>query len=185
MTNHLHIDFETRSALDLRKVGLHRYARHASTDMWCMAWAVGEQEPLLWLPGQALPPRVAGHVAAGAPVLAHNAPFELEIWNQFAAPRLGWPVLKPEQTYCTMAQAYAMGLPGALEDAALALGLHVLKDTEGRALMLRMARPRSVAPDGTFVWWGEPDKLARLHAYCQQDVMLTMKLWNRIAGILV
>lgn len=145
-----------------------------------MAWAVGEQEPALWLPGQALPPRVVEHVTAGAPVLAHNAPFELEIWNQIAAPRLGWPALKPEQTYCTMAQAYAMGLPGALEDAALAVGLHVLKDTEGRALMLRMSRPRSVTPDGTPVWWDDPEKLARLYAYCQQDVRVERELHKRL-----
>lgn len=30
-----------------------------------------------------------------------------------------------------------------------------------------------------------PEGRERLIAYCQQDVMLTMKLWNRIAGILV
>ena len=30
-----------------------------------------------------------------------------------------------------------------------------------------------------------PEGRERLIAYCQQDVMLTLKLWNRIAGILV
>ena len=30
-----------------------------------------------------------------------------------------------------------------------------------------------------------PEGRERLIAYCQQDVMLTMKLWNRIAGILI
>jgi DNA polymerase len=176
----LHIDFETRSVLDLRVVGLHRYARHASTGMWCMAWARGEEDPALWLPGQPLPAEIATHVAAGGPVYAHNAPFELEIWNQTAVPRRGWPVLRPEQTYCTMAMAYAMGLPGALEDAALAVGLHIRKDMEGRGLMLRMARPRSMASDGTPVWWDEPEKLTRLHAYCQHDVRVERELAKRL-----
>ncbi len=116
------------------------------------------------------------HVADGGTVYAHNAVFELEVWNNIMVPRHGWPALKPEQTFCTMAQAYAMGLPGALEDAALALGLHVLKDTDGRALMLRMARPRKTNDDGTHVWWNEPDKLARLYAYCQQDVRVEREL---------
>lgn len=115
----------------------------------------------------------------GGHVYAHNAPFELEIWNQICVPRYGWPVLKPEQTFCTMAMCYAMGLPGALEDAALALGLHVLKDTEGRSLMLRMARPRAML-HGKPIWWDEPEKLARLYAYCQQDVRVERELTERL-----
>ena len=172
----LFVDFETRSELDLREVGLHRYARHPSTSVWCAAWAIGEMEPIIWNPTlETREPLV--HVERGLPVLAHNAPFELEIWNEIMVPRYGWPRLKPEQTYCTMAMAYAQGLPGALEDAALATGLHVLKDTEGRALMLRMARPRSVKPT---VWWDEPEKLARLYEYCKQDVRVERELGKRL-----
>lgn len=173
----LHIDFETRSVADLKVVGLHNYARHPSTDVWCMAWAIGEDDPRVWTPRAHDPLQ---HVAEGGTVYAHNAPFELEIWNQIMVPRYGWPALKPEQTFCTMAQCYAMGLPGALEDAALALGLHVLKDAEGRNLMLRMARPRSMNPDGTPVWWDDADKVARLHAYCQQDVRVERELHKRL-----
>jgi hypothetical protein len=78
-----------------------------------------------------------------------------------------------------MAMAYAMGLPGALEDAALASGMSILKDTEGRGLMLRMARPRSKAGE-PLVWWDEPEKLARLYAYCQQDVRVERELHKRV-----
>ncbi len=175
----LHCDFETRGVLDLKEVGLHRYARHPDTDVWCMAWAIGDAEPQIWTPGMPLPNEVADHIMAGLPVVAHNAPFELEIWNQIMVPRYGWPVLRPEQTYCTMAKAYAMGLPGALEDAALALGLHVLKDAEGRSLMLRMARPRAIV-NGRPVWWTDPDKIERLHAYCKQDVWVERELDKRL-----
>lgn len=204
----LHIDFETRSELDLRAVGLHRYARHPSTDVWCIAIAVDDAEPQIILPpGRGGTPGFSFGPLSDTIVKAHNAPFELEIWNEIMAPRYGWPELRPEQTFCTMAQAYAMGLPGNLEDAALALGLHVLKDAEGRALMLRMSRPRrtetcphcanGVAPKepgirtrwfcehcaGTgkrHVWWDEPDKLARLYAYCQQDVRVERELGKRL-----
>src|SRR5262245_19473197 len=78
-----------------------------------------------------------------------------------------------------MAMSYAMGLPGALEDVALALGLAVLKDSEGRSLMLRMARPRSTK-NGVVTWWNEPDKLARLYAYCQQDVRVEREVHKRV-----
>jgi len=175
--NILHIDFETRSELDLREVGLWNYARHSSTDAWCMAWAIGDEEPKVvsldagvcdapWIP----------HVKNSGVVYAHNAPFELEIWNQIMVPRHGWPVLKPEQTFCTMAQAYAMGLPGALEDAALALGLAVLKDKEGRALMLKMA-------DRTKYKDAKPEDLKRLYAYCQQDVRVERELHKRLVPL--
>ena len=176
----LHIDFETRSELDLKEVGLWNYARHPSTDVWCMAYAQDENEPSLWLPSQQLSNYFVQHIEQGGLVVAHNAPFELEIWNEIMARRYGWPTLHPEQTYCTLAQCYAMGLPGGLEDAALALGLSVLKDIEGRTLMLRMARPRRVDPDGTVVWWDDPDKLARLYAYCQQDVRVERELHKRL-----
>lgn len=179
----LHIDFETRSTLDLKKVGLHNYARHPSTDVWCMAAAIGDAEPsVLHMPWVSVMPGspFLEHVARGDRVMAHNAPFELAIWNNIMVPRYGWPVLKPTQVHCTMAKAYAMGLPGALEDAALALGMNVLKDAEGRALMLRMARLRRIDPDGTVVWWTDPEKLARLYAYCQQDVRVERELDKRL-----
>lgn len=179
----LHIDFETRGVLDLKKVGLHRYARDPQTDVWCMAWALDEDRDVAVLPQHMMARENhpwATHVKHGGHVVAHNAPFELEIWNEIMVPRYGWPRLAPEQTYCTMAQSYAMGLPGALEDAALALGLHVLKDAEGRALMLRMCRPRSFSPEGAPIWWDEADKLQRLYAYCQQDVRVERELHKRL-----
>src|SRR3990167_8853402 len=121
----LHIDFETRSELDLKVVGLWNYARHPSTDVWCVAMAVNDAEPICHhVVGQtAFSWDVLDMVARGQlNVIAHNAAFELAIWNEIMAPRYGWPRLRPEQAYCTMSQAYAMGLPGGLEDAALALG---------------------------------------------------------------
>lgn len=175
----LHIDFETRSTQDLREVGLHNYARHPDTGIWCMAWAIGDMEPEIWTAGQSLPAPVWQHVEAGLPVYAHNAPFELAIWNNCSKQTFDWPELKPEQTYCTMAMCYAMGLPGNLEDAALAMGLRVLKDAEGRSLMLRMCRPRS-KPGQPVTWWDEEDKLARLYEYCRQDVRVERELHKRL-----
>jgi DNA polymerase len=176
----LHIDFETRSAADLREVGLHRYARHPSTDVWCLSWAIGDAEPQVWAPGMPVPPALAAHVAAGLPVHAWNVAFELEIWNEICVKRYGFPELLAEQAFCTMAQSYAMGLPGGLEDAAYATGVRFQKDTEGRALMLRMCRPRSRAGVTPIVWWNEPEKLTRLYSYCQQDVRVERAVGERL-----
>src|SRR6185437_10024351 len=97
----LHIDFETRSTVDLKKAGLDNYARHPTTDVWCMAWAFDDEDVDLWAcdsvdyAGHAL-----DHVAAGGAVYAHNAAFELAIWNNICVPRFAWPTLRTEQCRC-------------------------------------------------------------------------------------
>ncbi len=176
----LHIDFETRSELDLKEVGLHRYARHPSTDVWCMAYAFGDDEPVIWTPGMSLPMGMTVRVHEGAAVAAWNVAFELEIWNEILVKRYGFPALKPEQAHCTMAQSYAMGLPGALDDASYATGVQLQKDKEGHALMLRMCRPRSKAGVTPVVWWNEPEKLQRLYDYCKQDVRVERAVGQRL-----
>ena len=46
------IDFETRSAVDLRKTGVYKYASDPSTDIWCMAYkAPWSDDVQVWLPG--------------------------------------------------------------------------------------------------------------------------------------
>ena len=182
----LSLDWETRSVLDLREVGLHRYARHASTDFWCASYAIGDIEPLLWVPGQPCPPAVVEHVKSGGPVYAWNAPFEMALWRGVAQPRHGWPEIRDDQFFCSMSQSYSMGLPGALEDAALALGLSILKDSHGRAVMLKFARPWREEP---LKWMDECPEftvggvkmtgqqgLQRLFEYCRQDVRVEREL---------
>lgn len=35
----LHIDFETRSTVDIKKTGAYVYAEHPTTDLWCACYA--------------------------------------------------------------------------------------------------------------------------------------------------
>lgn len=177
----LHIDFETRSAVDLKVVGLDNYARHPSTEVVCLGWAVND-EPVELDPGVGpeLFYTVADLVNDGVATLAHNAAFELAIWNHILAARYGWPALKPEQCVCTMAMAYAQGLPGSLENAAAAVGIEEQKDQVGHRIMLQLSKPRSINPDGSIVWWEDPEKLARLYEYCKQDVRVERELAKRL-----
>lgn len=175
----IHGDFETRSEVDLKEVGLDVYARHPSTDVWCFGWAIDDGEPEVWFPGMPAPSPT--QVLAPEQILiAHNAPFELAIWNHICVSRYGWPPLRPEQTRCTMAMAYAMALPGSLENASAALGLAQQKDMAGHRLMMQMSRPRAVEPDGTVVWWDDFDKQMQLAEYCKQDVRTEQALCKRL-----
>lgn len=184
----IHLDFETRSAAELRDVGVYVYADHPSTDVWCMAWAVDDGPVRLWQ-------RILGHsrlVQPGFPqfqqllkdpqtvIVAHNAQFEHVIWNSVMTRRYGWPELPVEKMRCTMAAAYAMSLPGSLDQAGAALGLDSQKDMAGHRLMLQMARPRKVEADGTITWWDEPEKLQRLYDYCKRDVEVERLLDKRL-----
>lgn len=177
----LHLDFETRSDLDLRKVGLHVYARGQDTGIWCMAYAFDDEPVKLWFPNGAndFPYDVHEHVFNLGEVWAHNAAFEFEIWNAIVGPHVG-AFLKIEQMVCTMAMSYAMGLPGSLDGSAAALGIKQRKDLAGSRLMLQMCQPRRIESDGTLVWWDEPEKLNRLGQYCVQDVVVERELGKRL-----
>ena len=94
-----HLDFETRSRADLKKVGAYRYASDPSTEILLCAIAQGTDEPLLWVnPKYAVPgsmesdPGVfalmAGLCDPSAVVYAHNAPFEIPVTRYRMVDRL-------------------------------------------------------------------------------------------------
>lgn len=175
----LHLDLETRSAVDLKKTGVYRYAEDPSTDVWCAAYAVDDGPVGLWTPQD-------GPVEKFDPdwtFVAHNANFERAIWHYILTPRYGWPEPKLEHWRCTMAQALAMSLPASLENAAGALGVDIGKDMTGRALMMRMAKPRSQYDDGTYTWWDDQERRERLYAYCKTDVEVERAIGKRLLSL--
>ena len=182
----LSLDFETRSACDLKTRGVYVYAADPSTDVWCLAWAFDDEEPAIWTPADGpLPQRIVDHFCAGGELRAWNAAFERLIWQHIMVPRYGAPVAQLEQWHDTAAEAAAMALPRALGSCAALLDVPQQKDTAGHNLMLRMSRPRRDRGDGTlWEWWDEPDKLAKLYAYCQQDVRTERAIYHRVQRLL-
>lgn len=163
----LHIDFETRSAIDLRKAGVYRYAEDESTSIICMSYRFGDGPVQRWRPGEPWPASVSAHVNPGElPVAAHNAGFERAMWNaKIAGPNS--LRLEIEQQDCTMSRALALGLPASLENLGAATAVAVQKDKDGHRLMLQMCKPRSLEP---LTWWEDDERIERLQTYCDQDV---------------
>jgi DNA polymerase bacteriophage-type len=174
----LSIDFETRSAVDLRRCGLHVYAECETTDALCMAYAFDGGGVKLWRRGEPLPRDVSEHVAAGRDVSAWNASFELAIWAIMAR-RHKWPQLLASQTHDPMARARAMGLPGALADCALALGVTQQKDKRGGYLIQKLSKPQR---NGLFS--EDPALLAEFGEYCKQDVRAERDVTEKLAPLL-
>jgi DNA polymerase bacteriophage-type len=164
--NALEIDLETRSRLDLTKVGAHVYFEHPSTEIILGCWAIGDDPIEAWYPGEPCPRRIVDHIRAGGEIRGWHVGFERLAWNTRLGPWHNWPPIPPLAQYSdNAALAAAMALPRALEDAAVALGLEEQKDIEGHRLMLQMSRPQK---DGTFLQ--DFDRMVRLTAYCEQDV---------------
>jgi len=177
----LHLDFETKSTVDLKKVGLHVYATHPDTDVIVACYTFDEGPVRTWWAGQACPSDVRDHIEAGREVWAHNAAFERVINNCVMHRRYGWPKISIHQVRCTSAMAYAMALPGSLDGASAALGVDQRKDMAGSRLMLQMCQPRDVSPTGKVIWWDEDkEKLGRLGAYCAQDVVVERVIGHRM-----
>lgn len=186
----LYLDFETRSTIDLKARGADVYSRDPSTDILCMAWAVNDGPVEIWIPPRitAALEEVLFMIRDGVTVVAHNAHFELAIWNHVAIKKqAGWPYLLPQQNVCTMAMAYAQSLPGALADAAPAAGLTLQKDNAGHRIMLKLSQPRSVdEATGKVEWWTPsivPDDFQKLYAYCRQDVEVERALYKRLVKL--
>ena len=149
----LWVDFETRSACDLKVAGVYNYAQHGTTEVLCMSYAFDDDDVRTWLPDQPFPQQVADHKGL---IYAHNAAFERLIF---------WYVLqlqfKLEQFVCTAAQARANCAPGSLEDVGRFAGASMKKDHRGAQLIRKM----SVPP-----YEESPELTAEMVAYCEMDV---------------
>lgn len=169
----LHRDYETRSTLDLKKVGAHVYAEHATTDVLVACFAFDDEDPWPWFPGEDVPQSVREHIESGGIVAGHNAPFEAAIDRHIMGPRYGFPIPKIKQLDCTMARSAIQSIPLDLDRAAIAMGLREKKDKEGHRLMLRMCKPRAPRkgedPNGIY-WVDDEASLERLTQYCCQDI---------------
>jgi DNA polymerase bacteriophage-type len=149
----LWVDFETRSACDLKVAGVYNYAQDASTEVLCMSYAFGDDEVVTWLPSQPFPEAVRNYTGM---IYAHNAAFERLIF---------WYVLQQnyalEQFYCTASQARANCAPGSLEDVGRFAGASMKKDHRGAQLIRLLCIPP---------FKEDPALMAEMVAYCEQDV---------------
>lgn len=173
-------DLETRSKVDLKKHGLHRYARDESTEVIVMSAYFPDGTHGVWAPED----RRAGltlrsadwvirewneWVRSGGLVAAWNAAFDrtvLKYWNgPLEAPAL-------EQTLCAMAQAENYSLPAKLGNAAACLRVPVQKDSRGGYLIRKLS-------NGNVPWAPDPQDVADFWVYAMKDTLAMVEVWKR------
>jgi DNA polymerase len=186
------IDFETRSACDLLKAGAYIYARHPTTQVLCLHYKIGDGPTKGWhrahpkegIEQSPFPQDLADHILAGGLVEAHNAAFEMYVWEYcFTREYPEFPKLIIANVRCSAAKGAQFALPRSLEMACEVMRLPVQKQMDGKKIMLQVSKPRrAVTPDEVnkvamglmhaddLPWDETPDKLRRTWTYCGGDV---------------
>jgi DNA polymerase len=163
--------------LDIKKVGLDRYAREAEVLM--LAWAVNDQPPQLWLPEVVdaaieLPDELLTLIANPACVkIAWNAAFEKAIFRH----ALHINIAGDQWIDPSLFARYA-GLPGklALVSQFLKLG-DKAKDKRGSRLIQKFCKPY-----GKFKKYRETsgEDWETFKEYCRQDVVAEREVMKRL-----
>lgn len=181
-----HLDFETFSTIDIRKVGGHRYARHPSTEVLIARYMLpGMVTTREWLPRSQRPPAdLVSWVASGGTVAAHNSAFERSVWR-YALRRQhpSIPEVDDRQWLCTASMAAASGLPRNLDGALKALDAPVSKDEIGKKLIKVFCVPRKPTKNDARVRImpeDDPDNFALFSKYCHDDVIGEAFLHSRL-----
>ena len=200
MSKDCHVDVETFSKVLLKTAGTYRYAQDKSTEIMCLVFSFGHDDPNLWIPepvpkallaqirawltenypgglvhtGRKCPMQIRHHADAGGRFWAFNAMFERKILNGPAGKRIRFPKTKRNQWHCTMVQAKENGLPADLGRCGKALKTPHQKDENGRGDMLRLSKPRKPSKHNPAIRWtpeDAPDKFFNLFTYCVDDVL--------------
>lgn len=168
------IDFETRSEIDLPRIGLKHYAEHESTRVLMMSYRfTDEQHTHIWVPNEGLLPDFVMHPQDFS-IYAFNAEFELAIWNGCGRRINKFEKLDISNITCIMALCARYGLPQKMEYAADALKTKVRKNPEGYALIKHFCIPPFPAKHA-----GDP-RWDRFISYCIDDTNAELEILNTL-----
>jgi len=192
------IDFETRSACDIRKHGHWAYAQHPTTEVVCCSYALSSSEfrvTHIWIAPKFRNEDTADYLKRQGfkydkgeiPLfckniekyhfVAHNAGFEYAMWK-YSCPT--WPEVPPIERWSdTAARGAFLGLPRDLDRMSRVLRLTTQKDLEGARLMLKLTKPRKARKaekasyedwEERLFWYEDAKEYNRWFLYCCTDV---------------
>lgn len=181
--NHLSIDIETRSSVDIKKAGAYKYAQSPDFQILLFAYQwndmeveiidlTSEEEIPAWIISALVDPNVIKH--------AYNAAFE---WYSLNRAGYTTPI---NQWCCTMAHGLYCGYTAGLDATGKAIGLPQDKQklTVGKALIKYFCVPcKPTRTNGGRSWnqpWHDREKWNLFKEYCKQDVVTEREILKRL-----
>lgn len=184
----LFLDFETRSEKDLKIHGLDNYARHPSTQVLMLAYAVDNGEIHLWEPRLGPMPEGlrANLISPLVTKVAWHVPFEQNILRHkcdLVIPFDRW--IDPQ------VRARMLSMPGKLEVVGNVLNLpqDLAKDKRGKALKDIFCKPAGLGGEETLFgitetwfhdWTTKPKEWEEFCDYCRQDLVSLREINKRL-----
>lgn len=185
-----HLDFESRSTLDLGEHGLDRYLKHESTQVLMLAYAHDDDEVKLWEPHKQseIPAEVLDYVLNPFETkFGWNCTFEMGLFRHV----LGLDIPASEW-HDPMVHSRSLSLPSKLSEAGTVLGLseNEAKLDEGRRLIDLFCKPKSLGGEQTLFgisrptfrdWTTDKGDWALFCGYCRQDVVAERRIHQKMA----
>ncbi len=181
--NHLSIDIETRSSVEIGKAGLYKYAQAPDFEILLFAYQLDEEpvEVVDLKMGEKIPRGI--QEALTSPSVrkhAYNAAFEWYCLNRagYRTPLSQW--------HCTMAHGLYCGYTAGLDATGKAIGLPQDKQklAVGKALIRYFCVPcKPTKSNGGRVWnepWHASEKWELFKEYCGQDVATERAIQQRL-----
>lgn len=182
--NHLSIDLETRSSVDLSKAGAYKYAQSDDFGILLFAYKWNDEEVRLidLANGESVPEQIELALSDHEVVKhAYNAAFEWYCLN-----RAGYPT-PIQQWQCTMAHGLYCGYAAGLDATGKAMGLPQDKQklAAGKALIRYFCMPcKPTKANGGRAFHlpkHDPEKWSLFKDYCKQDVVTESEILRRLS----
>lgn len=180
---HLSIDIETKSSVDIGKAGLYRYAQSDDFEILLFAYRYGNEDVQIidLAQGEKIPDKIVEDLRNPQIVKhAYNAAFEWYCLNKagYTTPLCQWK--------CTMIHGLYCGYTAGLDATGKAIGLpqDKRKLATGKALIRYFCVPcRPTKNNGHRTWnlpRHAPEKWELFKEYCKQDVVTESAILRRL-----
>ena len=180
---HLSIDIETKSSVDIGKAGLYRYAQSDDFEILLFAYRYGNEDVQIidLAQGEKIPDKIVEDLRNPQIVKhAYNAAFEWYCMNKAGYETPLW------QWKCTMIHGLYCGYTAGLDATGKAIGLpqDKRKLTTGKALIRYFCAPCKSTKNNGKRTWNLPkhasEKWELFKEYCKQDVVTESAILKRL-----
>jgi len=173
----LFIDIETYSKEDLIRFGHVKYAKHKSTEILLVAWALSNEPVKSYNPRTHTAPKELLYSLNNEDIkiISHKAQFEYSIFKHTKY-LPDWPALPINRFICTLAIANTLNIPFGLSALSKYLEIPCQKYAYGKKMIQLFCVPQK---DGRRIHMHErPAEAADFVKYCERDVQAMRQAYD-------